>query len=113
MGIPSPSDTLLEMGALAIAIAYVFQNGDYLLFSRAGKESLLIAIPLVAIVTLTLLFAGDNKIALTELAFSRKALQVITVGHAVLVGALAVGTFQGIRAYAKRGFIGQKETVKA
>ena len=84
---------------MAVVIAYAFQNGDYMLFTRPSRESLRIAIPLVAIVTLTLLFAGDNKIALTVLAFSRKALTAITVGHVVLIGALSAGTLQGIRAY--------------
>jgi len=90
---------LLETGALAVVIAYAFQNGDYLLFTKRSRESLRIAIPLAAIVTLTLLFAGDNNIPLTVLAFSRKALTAITVGHVVLVGALSAGTLQGIRAY--------------
>ncbi len=99
LGIPSPSDTLLETGALAFVIAYAFQNSDYLLFTRRSQESLRMAIPLVAIVTLTLLFAGDNNIPLTVLAFSRKALTAITVGHVVLVGALSAGTLQGVRGY--------------
>ena len=99
LGIPSQADTLLEMGALAASIAYVFQNGDYVLFSTARKDSLPIAIPLASIVTLTLLFAGDNHIPLTELAFSRKALTAITLGHIIFGATLSVGTFQGIRAY--------------
>ena len=70
-----------------------------LLFTKRSRESLRIAIPLAAIVTLTLLFAGDNNIPLTVLAFSRKALTAITVGHVVLIGALSAGTLQGIRAY--------------
>ena len=99
LGIPSPADTFLEVGALAASIGYVFINGDYVLFIRRGKNSILIAIPMVAIVTLTLLFAGDNNIPLVVLAFSRKALTAITLGHVVLVGALSIGTLQGIRAY--------------
>ncbi len=109
LGIPSPSDTLLETGALAVVIAYAFQNGDYMLFTRRSRESLRIAIPLIAIVTLTLLFAGDNNIPLTVLAFSRKALTAITVGHVVLVGALSAGTLQGIRGY----FAGRERTSAA
>jgi len=101
LGIPSQADTLLEMGALATSIAYVFQNGDHVLFSTARKESLPIAIPLASIVTLTLLFAGDNNIPLTVLAFSRKALTAITLGHIIFGAALSVGTLQGVRAYWK------------
>jgi hypothetical protein len=101
LGIPSPADTLLEMGALAASIGLVFLNGDYLLFARVGKESLKIGIPLIAIVTLTVLFAGDNAISLTTLAFARKALTAITVGHITLVSALSVGTLQGVRGHVR------------
>jgi len=102
LGIPSPADTLLEVGALAASIGLVFLNGDYVQFAQARKESVRIAIPLAAIVTLTLLFAGDNNIPLTVLAFSRKALTAITVGHIVFITALAAGTFQGVRAYLRK-----------
>ena len=101
LGIPSQADTLLEMGALAACIGLVFQNRDYVLFVKAGKENLRIAMPLFALVTLTVLFAGDNAISLTTLAFSRKALTAITTGHVILVTALGVGTLQGFRAYAR------------
>jgi len=99
LGIPSPADTLLEVGALAASIGLVSLNGDYVLFTRARKESVRITIPLAAIVTLTLLFAGDNYISLTVLAFSRKALTAITVGHIVLITGLTAGVLQGIRYY--------------
>ena len=102
LGIPSPADTLLEVGALAASIGLVFLNGDYVQFTQARKESAPIAIPLAAIVTLTLLFAGDNNIPLTIVAFSRKALTGITIGHIVLITALTVGTFQGVRAYLRK-----------
>ena len=102
LGIPSPADTLLEVGALAASIGLVSLNGDYILFTRARKESVRIAIPLAAIVTLTLLFAGDNNIPLTVLAFSRKALTGITVGHIVLITGLTAGVLQGIRSYLRQ-----------
>src|SRR5262245_32030124 len=102
LGIPSPADTVLEVGALAATILLVFRNGDYVLFTQARKESVLIVIPLTAIVTLTLLFAGDNAISLTALAFSRKALTALTVGHVILITTLTIGTVQGLRSYLKR-----------
>ncbi len=102
LGIPSVADTLLETGALAVTIALVFENADYVLFTRRGKDRLPIAIPMLAIVTLTLLFAGDYNIPLAAVAFSRRALTVITVGHFVLVAALSVGTVQGIRGYLEK-----------
>lgn len=102
LGLPSLADTFLEIGAFGLVIFYAFLNGDYKLVFQARKESLLLGIPLVAIVTLTLLFAGDNNIPLTTFAFSRRALTIITLGHISLTGILAVGVVQGLRAYLRK-----------
>ncbi len=99
LGIPGPADTFLETGALAAAFLYALQNGDRQLFTRPGRNSLPTAIPLTAIVSLSLLFLGDNKISLATLAFSRRALTLITIGHAALVTILLLGTIQGLRAH--------------
>ncbi len=106
LGLPGPADTLLETGALVLAFLYALQNDDYKQFLRQKSDSLPIIIPLVSIVTLSLLFAGDNNIPLTSLAFSRKALTLITVGHVILLAALALGAFQGVRAY-----LGERKSV--
>jgi LexA-binding, inner membrane-associated putative hydrolase len=99
LGIPSLADTLLEIGAFALLLVYSHRNGDYKLVLKPSRESLLLTIPLFALVTLTLLFAGDRSIPLTEFAFSRKALTVITLGHILLSGILALGVLQGFRWY--------------
>jgi LexA-binding, inner membrane-associated putative hydrolase len=97
LGIPSLADTALEIGALALVLVYAYFNGDYKLVLKPSRESLLLGIPLFALVTLTLLFAGDRSIPLAELAFSRRALTVITLGHILLSGILALGVLQGLR----------------
>ncbi|HEX4920971.1 MAG TPA: metal-dependent hydrolase [Candidatus Bathyarchaeia archaeon] len=97
LGIPSLADTALELGALILLIVYAWRNGDYKLVLKPQRESLLLAIPLVALVTLTLLFAGDRNIPLATFAFSRRALTLITLGHIVLAGILSLGTVQGAR----------------
>ncbi len=99
LGIPGLADTFLETGALVVAFLYALRNEDYKQFLHRQRESLPIIVPLVSIVTLSLLFAGDNNIPLTSLAFSRKALTLITVGHIILLAVLALGVFQGVRAY--------------
>ncbi len=99
LGIPSLADTILEVGALLLVVAYAYQNKDYQQFTKPNKEALPLAITLASIVTLTLLFAGDNNIPLATLAFSRRALTLISLGHIFLAGALALGTIQGLRAY--------------
>lgn len=100
LGLPSPADTALEVGALGLVLLLAYLNGDYKLLTRSHRESVYLAIPMVSIVTLTLLFAGDNNLPLAAFAFSRKALTLITLGHAVLIGILGLAVFRGIRAVA-------------
>ncbi len=105
LGLPGLADTFLEIGAFGLVIFYAFPNEDYKLVFETRKESLLLGIPLFAIVTLTLLFAGDNNIPLTIFAFSRRALTVITLGHILLTGILAVGVLQGFRGYLRKAAV--------
>jgi len=98
LGLPGPADTALEVGALGVVVALAYLNGDYKLVTESHRESVYLVIPMVSIVTLTVLFAGDNNVPLAAFAFSRKALTLITLGHAVLIGILGLGVFQGVRA---------------
>jgi len=98
LGLPSPADTALEVGALALVLVVAYLNGDYKLVTQSHRGGIYLAIPMVSIVTLTILFAGDNNIPLTALAFSRKALTLITLGHATLIGILGLAALQGVRA---------------
>ena len=98
LGLPSPADTALEVGALALVLVIAYLNGDYRLVTESHREGVYLAIPLVSIVTLTLLFAGDNNVSLAEFAFSRKALTLISLGHAVIAGILGLAVLQGVRA---------------
>jgi hypothetical protein len=97
LGLPSLADTVLEVGALGLVLVLACLNKDYKLLTESRREAIYLAIPTVSIVTLTLLFAGDNNVSLAEFAFSRKALTLITLGHGVLIGALVLGVFQGVR----------------
>lgn len=99
LGIPSLADTVLEIGAFALVLVYSYWNNDYNLVLKPSRDGLLLAIPLFALVTLTLLFAGDRSIPLAEFAFSRRALSVITLGHILLSGILSLGFLQGLRWY--------------
>jgi hypothetical protein len=101
LGIPSLADTVLEIGAFTLVLVYAYWNGDYKLILKPSRESLLLGIPLFALVTLTLLFAGDRSIPLAEFAFSRRALTIITLGHTLLSGILTLGVLQGLRWFLK------------
>jgi hypothetical protein len=98
LGLPSPADTALEVGALGLVLIFAYVNGDYKLVTQSQRGAVYLAIPTISIVSLTLLFAGDNNVPLAALAFSRKALTLITIGHAALIGILSLGVFQGVRA---------------
>ena len=78
---------------------YALQNRDYRLLLKPSRESLLLAIPLVAIDTLTILFAGDRNIPLVAFALLRKTLTIISIGHILLSALLALGVLQGLRWY--------------
>jgi hypothetical protein len=97
LGLPSPVDTALEVGALGLVLVLAYLNGDYKLVTEPQSESVHLVIPMVSIITLTLLFAGDNNVSLAAFAFSRKALTLITLGHVVLIGILGLGVFRGVR----------------
>src|SRR5438132_13579334 len=97
LGIPSLADTVLEIGAFGLVLVYAYRNGDYKLVLKPSRESFLLAIPLFALVTLTLLFAGDRSIQLAELAFSRRALTIITLEHVILSVILGLATLRGFR----------------
>ncbi len=98
LGIPSIADTTLETGALFAVLLLAYNNKDYLLITRPNKKSLWLIVPLYALLTLSVLFAGDNGISLANFAFSRKAFTLITIGHVILAGLLALGVVQGTRA---------------
>jgi hypothetical protein len=108
LGIPSLADTVLEICAFALVLVYAYRNGDYKLIVKPSRESLLLGIPLFALVTLTLLFAGDKSIPLAEFAFSRRALTVISLGHILLSGILALGVLQGLRWFLRNRRVRQK-----
>src|SRR5690242_16453954 len=113
LGIPSLADTILELGAFALVLIYAYWNSGSKLVLKPSREGLLLAIPLFALVTLTLLFAGDRSIPLTAFAFSRRALTVITLGHILLSGILALGVFQGLRWYLGNRRTRQKTSARA
>ena len=99
LGIPGVADTILEIGAFALILVYAYFNGDYRLVLKPSRESLLLGIPLVAIDTLTILFAGDKNIPLVAFALLRKTLTIISIGHILLSALLALGVLQGLLWY--------------
>src|SRR5207244_10953164 len=67
LGLPSPADTVLEVGALGLVLFLAYLNGDYKLVTEARRESVYLVIPTVSIVTLPLLFPCYNNVSLAAL----------------------------------------------
>src|SRR5712692_4928070 len=62
LGLPSPADTALEVGALGLVLLLAYINRDYKLVTKSQREAVYLVIPMVSMITLTLLFAGDNTV---------------------------------------------------
>jgi len=84
LGLPLGVDAILEAGGLLLVLLYMLKNGDAKSILKGDSRNILIIIPLVAIASLSLMFALDHNIYLPAYAFSRKALTVITLGHYLL-----------------------------
>ncbi len=103
LGVPLLWDILLELGALGVVLIYIILNRDWKQLRHSKREGLKLSVPLFAIVSLSLIFAGDNNIHLIDLAFSRKALTAISVGHIILGAIFAIGIFQGLGTIYREG----------
>ncbi len=84
LGLPLAFDAYLEVGILPFVLLYALRNGDIKSIVTGDSKNIWILVPLVTIVSISLLFAQDNNIYLPAFAFSRKALTVITLGHYLL-----------------------------
>jgi hypothetical protein len=101
-GLPSAVDALLEVGGLGVALFYLYRSTDRQALLHPDVRNLRHLVPLVAIVSLSLLFALDNDIHLLTFAFARRALSAITLGHFVLGVVFGVGVLRGLAALRAR-----------
>jgi hypothetical protein len=109
LGIPSAADSVLEVGMLLGVLLYMSRNGDLLTLVSKDSKNLYLLLPLLSIVSLSLLFSQDNNIQLATYAFSRTSLSVISIGHIVLGLVLGIGVVQGIRSFWKAAPTGRGE----
>src|SRR5207245_11318748 len=49
LGLPSPADTVLEVGALGLVLVLAYLNGDYRLVTEPQSEYVYLLIPMVSI----------------------------------------------------------------
>ncbi len=97
LGMPSASDSLLEVGGLGFMLLLLFVSGDWGILMAKAKSNLWMIIPLVTLLGLSLSVSLDLPLPLVQFAFSRHALSVITLGHGVLGLLLGVSLLQGLR----------------
>jgi hypothetical protein len=98
LGAPSVWDTLLECSALLVVAIVAYANGDLREMYVKNLSLLKNAVPLVLMVSLTLIASNEFKVQLVKYAVSSQKLTLISIGHVVVGGALAVSVLQGLRA---------------
>ena len=104
LGMPSNADAALEVGMLAVVLLYMWQNGDARALLKKDPKNLCLLIPLIAIVSLSLLASQNDHLQLATYAFSQIDVTAISAGHVVLGLVMVIGVLQGIRAIWKVPF---------
>lgn len=97
LGAPSTLDTLLECSALVAAAALAYKNGDLRQMLARKADSLMNVVPLLLMVSLTLIASNEFKVQFMKYAFSSRKLTLISLGHIILGSMLALSTIQGLR----------------
>ncbi|MCL4436128.1 MAG: hypothetical protein M1503_10100 [Thaumarchaeota archaeon] len=83
---------------LLLAALIAIRNGDFRSAVSIEPRNLLMCIPLIVLVSLTILFANENNTRLLEFGFASNSLTLISISHILLACFLAFSTLQGIRA---------------
>ncbi len=102
LGMPPAYDSLLGIGGLAIMLLFLTVSGDWRLLLARVRGNLWMIIPLSTALGLSLLVSVDLPVPLIQYAFSRRALSLITFGHAFLGLILAVSFFRGLNTFRTR-----------
>jgi hypothetical protein len=88
LGMPSWADAILESGSLLLALLVMWRSGDLKRLLKGGRESLLMAVPLLSMVAMALLWRGtpelEGKVA------SWVPVDIMMIGGLILV--LVLGT---------------------
>ncbi len=109
LGVQGRNEVFLEVGMLFFAALMAVGNGDFSLAVSVDRRNLLMSIPLAVLVSLTLLFANENKVRLLDYGFASNSLTLISVSHILLACFLTFSTLQGIRGYTHRKIVATKD----
>ncbi len=102
LGFPGRNEAFFEIGMLVVALIVAHRGGDLGAAVSVGRGNVLMSIPLVALASLTVLFANENNTPLLDYGFASGSLTLISLSHILLAGFLAFSTLQGIRGLRRR-----------
>jgi membrane-bound metal-dependent hydrolase YbcI (DUF457 family) len=101
---PSVVDVALETAGLLLAAGIIVGYGDLRRLLSVDKINILMLLPLLALLTSALYFAFQWGVtSLIEYVWSSNLLAILALAHLILIGFLAVSSFQGLRALKIKG----------
>lgn len=102
LGALGRNEAVLEVGMLLVAGLIAYRNGDLREALFVERRNALMGIPLIALATLTILYANENSTHLLEYGFASSSLTLISVSHILLACVLAFSMLRGINGLAHR-----------
>jgi hypothetical protein len=96
---------LLEIGALVVATFIAYSNGDLRSSMQVLPKNMLSFIPLIVLVSLTLLFASEFNINLIQHGFQGLSISLISISHIILALFLTLSAFCGLYAMISTKFL--------
>lgn len=97
LGSSGRNQMLLEVGGFFIATMVAIKNGDLKQALAMSRSNMAMLVPLLMLITLTVIFSHDTGINLVEYGFASKSVTLIAVSHILLALFLALSAGQGVR----------------
>lgn len=91
------NDIILEVGMLLLAGFLAYRRGDLRRSLAMDGRNALMVIPLIGLVSLTLLFANEFNVDIIEYGFASVSLSLITISHIVFSVFLTASTMRGFQ----------------
>jgi membrane-bound metal-dependent hydrolase YbcI (DUF457 family) len=99
LGVQGRNEVVFEVGMLLVATLIAYRNGDLRSALSIKRKNILMVLPLIALISLTLLFANETNVQLIDYGFASLSLIIIAISHILLACFLAFSTLQGIRGF--------------
>lgn len=96
LGVQGRNEVILEVGTLLLAALMAVRSGDFRSAISVDRRNLLMIIPLIVLVSLTVLVANENHMHFLEYGFASNSITLISISHILLACFLAFSMLQGI-----------------